>query len=87
MINNNEPITFFEITGQKLLLNLDLKDIAISYGSACSSGTTTESQILLETKMPVDEAKNTVRISIGKIHTLEDVKYVVNTISEIINTK
>ncbi len=80
-------ITFFDIGGQELLMHLDLKNIAISFGSACSSGTMKESQILLETSMPISEAKNTVRISIGKIHTLDDVNSVVKSISEIIKKK
>ena len=68
-------------------MHLDLKNIAISFGSACSSGTMKESQILLETNIPISEAKNTVRISIGKIHTLYDVNSVVKSISEIIKKK
>jgi len=80
-------ITFFDISGQQLLMHLDLNNIAISFGSACSSGTMKESQILLETNMPASEAKNTVRISIGKIHTLDDVHIVVKSISEIIEKK
>ena len=80
-------ITFFDIPGQDLLMQLDLNNIAISFGSACSSGTMKESQILLDIDMPVKEAQNTVRISIGKIHSTNEIAHVVKLIASIIDKK
>lgn len=59
-------ITFHGIDGNNLLINLDMKNISISYGSACSSGTSKPPLALLEIGMPKNEAKSSVRISIGK---------------------
>tara|TARA_B100000902_G_scaffold399851_1_gene473006 strand:+ start:246 stop:1370 length:1125 start_codon:yes stop_codon:yes gene_type:complete len=59
-------ITFYGIDGNNLLINLDMKNISISYGSACSSGTSKPPIALLEIGMPKNEAKSSVRISIGK---------------------
>tara|TARA_Y100000748_G_C15434528_1_gene464580 strand:- start:47 stop:1171 length:1125 start_codon:yes stop_codon:yes gene_type:complete len=59
-------ITFHGIDGNNLLINLDMKNISISYGSACSSGTSKPPLALLEIGIPENEAKSSVRISIGK---------------------
>ncbi|MBA93682.1 MAG: cysteine desulfurase NifS [Candidatus Marinimicrobia bacterium] len=77
-------IGFPGIDGQSLLISLDLKGIAVSFGSACSSGTTKASQILLDAGITEDLAKSTLRISFGKIHTEEDIKYVAKELSIIL---
>ena len=69
--------------GQTLLMNLDLNGIAISFGSACSSGTSKPSNALLEVGMNENEARNTVRISFGKFNTEEDIKYLVQILQKI----
>ena len=66
-------ITFFGIKGQDLLMNLDMLNIAISYGSACSSGTTSAPLALLESGLSKNEACCSVRISIGKFITKENI--------------
>ena len=66
-------ITFFGIKGQDLLMNLDMLNIAISYGSACSSGTTSVPLALLESGLSKNEARCSVRISIGKFITKENI--------------
>ena len=77
-------IGFPGIDGQSLLISLDLKGIAVSFGSACSSGTTKASQILLDAGIEEDLAKSTLRISFGKIHNEEDIKYVAKELSIIL---
>ena len=77
-------IAFPNIDGQSLLIALDLKGVAVSFGSACSSGTTKASQILLDSDISEELAKSTLRISFGKIHSEEDVLYVAKQLSEII---
>ena len=77
-------IGFPDIDGQSLLISLDLKGIAVSFGSACSSGTTKASQILLDAGITENLAKSTLRISFGKIHTEEDIKYVAKELSIIL---
>ena len=78
-------IGFPGIDGQSLLIALDLKGIAISFGSACSSGTTKASKILLDAGIKEDLAKSTLRISFGKIHSNDDIDYVAKELSSIIN--
>lgn len=77
-------IGFPNIDGQSLLIALDLKGVAVSFGSACSSGTTKASQILLDSEISEELAKSTLRISFGKIHSKEDVLYVAKQLSDII---
>ena len=77
-------IGFPGIDGESLLIALDLKGIAVSFGSACSSGTTKTSQILLDSGINENLAKSTLRISFGKIHTDEEVSYVAKQLSYII---
>jgi len=77
-------ITFFDYDGYSLLLNLDMNNIAISYGSACSSGSAKASNALLVTGMKEEIAKNTVRISIGNFINKNDIKQLVNILEKII---
>ena len=65
-------------------MNLDMMNIAISYGSACSSGSTSPPLALLEIGMPKQEAKNSVRISFGKIINKKNLDYLVKCIKQII---
>ena len=76
-------IGFPNIDGQSLLIALDLKGIGASFGSACSSGTTKASQILLDSGISENLAKSTLRISFGKIHSSDDVLYVAEQLSHI----
>jgi len=78
-------ITFFNIKGNDLLINLDMKNISISYGSACSSGSVNAPIALLETGMPENEAKCSVRISIGKLINETEINELVIALNEIIN--
>ena len=77
-------ITFFNFDGHGLLLNLDMRNIAISFGSACSSGSAKASKALLSTGMDEDTANSTVRITIGSFIKRDDIINLVNTIKEII---
>ena len=77
-------ITFFDVEGHSLLMNLDMLGIAISYGSACSSGSASVPLALLEIGMPKYEASCSVRISIGKMIKKEDIDKLINSLSNII---
>ena len=77
-------MTFPHIDGQNLVMHLDLAGIGISFGSACTSGTAKASNILMNLGLTEEEALSTVRISCGKIHSLKDVKTVVNAIHQIL---
>ena len=77
-------ITFFGVEGHALLMNLDILGIAISYGSACSSGSANAPLALLEIGMPKNEASSSVRISIGKMIKREDIDKLISSLSDII---
>ena len=78
-------ITFFNIDGQALLMNLDLMNIAISYGSACSSGSVSAPLALLEIGMDKSEAQSSVRISFGKMNNKDNIDYLVSSLKTIIS--
>ena len=78
-------LTFFGVEGHGLLMNLDMQGIAISYGSACSSGSAKAPQALIEIGMKENEARCSVRISIGKMIEKNDIKQLFNSICNIIS--
>lgn len=88
-INNRLPgnsnISFRFIEGEGLLLNLDLKGICASSGSACTSGSLDPSHVLLAIGLPHEIAHGSLRISIGKYNTKEEVDYLINNLVEIVN--
>ena len=79
-------ITFHGVNGQDLVMQLDFSGIGISFGSACASGTVKASEMLIGMGITKEDALSTVRISFGKIHQLEEVKKVANSIGEILQS-
>ena len=77
-------LTFFGVMGQTLIMNLDLKEIAISFGSACASGTAKPSAILSKIGIPESEAESTVRISFSWHNSEEDIDALTKALAEII---
>ena len=80
----NSNISFRFIEGEGLLLNLDLKGICASSGSACTSGSLDPSHVLLAIGLPHEIAHGSLRISIGKYNTKKEVDYLVENLVEII---
>lgn len=80
----NSNISFRFIEGEGLLLNLDLKGICASSGSACTSGSLDPSHVLLAIGLPHEIAHGSLRISIGKYNTKEEVDYLVDNLVEIV---
>ena len=80
----NSNISFRFIEGEGLLLNLDLKGICASSGSACTSGSLDPSHVLLAIGLPHEIAHGSLRISIGKYNTKEEVDYLVENLVEIV---
>ncbi|PID67094.1 MAG: cysteine desulfurase NifS [Fusobacteriales bacterium] len=77
-------ITFRYLEGESILLNLSLKGIAVSSGSACSSDDLQASPVLLAMGVPAEFAHGTIRFSLGKYNTKEEIDYVVENLVEII---
>ncbi|MBI9014344.1 MAG: cysteine desulfurase [Clostridiales bacterium] len=72
------------IKGDTLLMNLDLAGIAVSAGSACSSGSVNPSPVLLAIGLTKEEAKASIRMTIGDMTTYEEIDYVVEKLTEIV---
>ena len=84
-LSRNSNISFEHIQGESLLLNLDLKGICASSGSACASGSLNPSHVLLSIGLSKEIAQGSLRISIGKYNTKEEVDYLIESLVEIVN--
>jgi cysteine desulfurase len=74
-------ISFRFIEGEGLLINLDLEGVAVSTGSACSSGTLEPSPVIRALGVNDEIARGSIRFSFGKGNTEADVDYVVEVLS------
>jgi len=77
-------VTTPSVTSDLMLVNLDMKGIAISSGSACSSGTVKPSDVLSAMHVSNQNNISTLRISFGKGNTLEEVDKLIDTLDEIL---
>lgn len=80
----NINFAFPEIDGEELLLKLDERGICASTGSACSSGDTKPSHVLLAIGLGSNLAKGSLRISLGDENTKEDMDFLIDSLKEII---
>lgn len=74
-------IAFAGVPGDVLFMNLDLRGIAVSTGSACSSGSTKPSPVLLALGQTPAQAREAVRISLGPSNEAEDLPRLVKAVS------
>ena len=72
-VPNTSSIYFDFIEGEALVIALDLKGVAVSTGAACSSGAIEPSHVLTAMGLSPDRARASLRFSIGKQNTSEDV--------------
>lgn len=77
---NTANITFANGDGESLVIALDLQGVQVSTGAACSSGATLPSHVLRAIGLPREEAKCTLRFSLGRFTTDEDVRCALNAI-------
>jgi cysteine desulfurase len=77
---NTSNVLFRGVAAQALVIALDLKGIAASTGSACSSGSTDPSPVLLAMGLTRGEAKSSVRFSFGRYNTPDDVEQLVDAV-------
>ena len=81
----NANMSFKNVKGESLLLNLDSCGIFASSGSACSSGTDSVSHVLLAIGLQKEMANGALRISIGENNTKEEIDYLVGKLVEIVD--
>src|SRR6185437_15915849 len=70
---NTSNLLFRGVSGEALLIALDIKGMAVSTGSACSSGAVEPSHVLLAMGRTREEAKSSVRFSFGRYNSEEEV--------------
>jgi cysteine desulfurase len=73
-------IHFDHIEGEALIIALDLKGLAVSTGAACSSGALEPSHVLIAMGLAPERARASVRFSLGKLNTAEDVDFALSLI-------
>ena len=81
-VPNTTNIHFDHIEGEALVIAMDLKGLAVSSGAACSSGAVEPSHVLLAMGLPRSLARASVRISLGKQTTAEDIGFAISVIPE-----
>jgi cysteine desulfurase len=81
---NNAHFRFTAIEGESLNLMLDDKGIAAATGSACSSKKLQASHVLLAIGLKSEEAHGSLRLTLGRMNTKEDVEYVVEVLPGIV---
>ena len=75
-------LSFAGVDAESLLISLDLKGIAVSRGSACSSGATSPSHVLEAIGLPAELQKSTLRFSLGRSNAEEDIQFVLEALQE-----
>jgi len=82
---NTLNVTFKYLEGESIILNLDLEGIAVSTGSACTSGSLEPSHVLTAMGLDPVDAQGSVRFSLGHDNTREDMDYVLSVLPPIID--
>jgi len=81
-VPNTTNIYFDHIEGESMVIALDLKGLAVSSGSACSSGATEPSHVLMAMGLQSGRAHASIRVSLGKQNTAEDIDLAVALVPE-----
>jgi len=81
---NNVNVSIKYVEGEALLLSLDMLGIAASSGSACTSGSLDPSHVLLAMGIPHEIAHGSLRFSLGRQNTEEDIDYVLEHLPKIV---
>ena len=81
---NNANFSFEHVEGEPILLGLDMAGIAASSGSACSSGSLEPSHVLLALGQPAELARGSLRLTLGKDNTKEQVDYLCTVVPDLV---
>jgi cysteine desulfurase len=82
---NTANVAFADVEGETLLMSLDLQGVAISTGSACSSGSLEPSHVLQAMGVPATYLHGALRFSLGRHTTLDDIEYVLDILPGIVD--
>lgn len=83
-VSNTLNLSFQFVESESLLLALDMKGVAVSSGSACSSGSSEPSHVLLAMGIPGDLCQSALRFSLGHDNTREEIDYVIEILPGIV---
>jgi cysteine desulfurase len=83
-VPNIANLNFDHVEGEGLQISLDLKGVAVSTGSACASGSTEPSHVLMAIGLPRDTGYGSLRFSFSKDNTREEVDYVLETLPAVV---
>lgn len=81
-VPNTVNIAFRAVEGESMVLSLDLKGIAVSAGSACSSGASEPSHVILALGIPPELAQGAIRFSFGRSNELSDIEYILSVLEK-----
>ncbi len=81
-VPNTTNIYFDHIEGEAMVISLDLKGLAVSTGAACSAGAIEPSHVLIAMGLPADRARSSIRFSLGKQNTDEDIDFALALVAE-----
>jgi cysteine desulfurase len=82
---NSVSVCIRYIEGESMLLNLDMQGIGASSGSACTSGTLDPSHVLLAMGLPHEIAHGSLRLTMGRDTTKEDMDYLLEVLPPIVS--
>lgn len=83
-VPNTTNLWFDYLEGEALVISLDLKGLAVSGGSACASGASEPSHVLTAMKVPIARARASLRFSLSKLSTEEDVDFAIEIVPQAI---
>jgi cysteine desulfurase len=83
-VGNTSNIRFDGIDSEPLLIALDLKGFAVSSGSACSSGATEPSHVLAAIGLTREQARSSVRFSLGRSNTREQIDGLIDAVVQVV---
>lgn len=83
-VPNTTNLSFAHAEGESLVIALDLQGVQCSTGAACSSGAISPSHVLSAIGMPSHEAKSTLRFSVGRFTTDEEIGYALGVIPSVL---
>ncbi len=83
-VSNTSNMRFDGIDSEPLLIALDLRGFAVSSGSACSSGATEPSHVLAAIGLTREQAKSSVRFSLGRWNTVEQIDALIAAVATVV---
>jgi len=82
---NTSNILFHGVSAEALVIALDMREMAVSTGAACSSGSLEPSHVLLAMGLSRDEARSSIRFSFGRYNTMAEISALSDAVVESVN--